>query len=154
MNAEEICRMCSSASALAPRQEPPDLGTDDAGVPRWHPYEFKVWQIGEDIRHALKAAPKLRAHSQVQECLLRIAEDRRFRRGRQSFVMNLGYRAAASHAPRVAALLSDNDVAGHALDTLIKMNASGFVREVWPLAGAPQAWVRKLAKKYLTRHGR
>jgi hypothetical protein len=153
MTAEEIVRMCSSASALAPREEPPDLGTDDAGVPRWHPYEFKVWQIGEDIRLALKAAPKLRADSQVQECLLMVAEDRRFRRGRQPFIMNLGYRAAASHAARVAALLGDDDVAGHALDTLLKMDASGFARQVWPLVTAQPAWVRKLAKKYLKRHG-
>jgi hypothetical protein len=153
MTAADICHKCSHAIALAPPERLSDLPKSESGVPQWYPFEHAAWAIGEDIRLALKTNPKLRADPRVHECLLSVAEVRRLRRGRQPFILNLGFRAASPTASRVAALLDDPDVAGHALDTLLKMRADGFAPKVWPLSGSEFAWVRRLAKRYLKSYG-
>lgn len=152
MTPEEICQQCKQAINLAPRTRPADL-PPSLGIPQWHSHEHDAWKRGENIRLAMKANPKLRGNGQVQECLLAVAETVSLRRGRQPYLLNLGYRAAALYASRVAELLDDPDVAGHALDTLIKMNAGDFSTKVQPLLAAEHAWIRNLAKRYLARYG-
>ena len=44
---------------------------------------------------------------------------------------------------------SDPDVDGQVLDTLIKMKASGYAREINVLVHSDKAWIRRLVKKYL-----
>jgi len=38
------------------------------------------------------------------------------------------------------------------VDTLLKMKATGFARDVAPLMGSDKAWIRKLAREYLERY--
>lgn len=153
MTADEICHHCHRAINMGPREVLANLPATADGVPQWHSFEHVIWQLGETIRQELAANTRLRRDPDVQECLLSVAETPALRRGRQPFVMILGFRAAASHAPRIAKLLADPDVNGQALDTLLKLRATGYDEQVRPLLNSPYLWVRRCAKRYLKAHG-
>ncbi len=149
----DICTKCGHAIRLAPEKFPEDLPTTPllAGAADWYSFELEAWAIGEAVRQALVGNPKLRKSEMVQECILSVIETRNLRRGRQSFVMCLGFTAAAHHAERLIPLLRDPDVDGQVVDTLLKMKAGSYGREVAPLLRARHAWIRKLARRYVER---
>jgi hypothetical protein len=108
--------------------------------------------MGERIRQSFKTHPKLKMDLAVIDAVVEVVECINLRRGRQSFVMALGFSAASPVAGRIARFLADADIDGQVLDTLLKMRASHFATEVAPLTDAKKAWVRNLAKKYMTRY--
>ena len=126
---------------------PPDetLG----GVPAWREFEHKIWAIGEEIRQLLLKAPRLRADKLLQGQFVEIACDKRAHRGRQSFIMLLGYRSCDEHAERLAEHLDDPFVNGHVVGTIYKMRAPGHSDRVRPLLNDNMAWVRNEAGRYL-----
>jgi hypothetical protein len=63
--------------------------------------------------------------------------------------MALAFKDAVTLAPRLAAHLRDRDVAGHCVDTLLKMGAPGFASEVERLLDDEQTWIRRLARRYI-----
>jgi hypothetical protein len=150
---DEVVRACGEAMGLAPAAPPIDLPPDPIapGVPAWHRFEHDAWGIGETVRRSLAQKPALRRHAAVQNAILQAVNTPHLRRGRQAFVMALGFSAAAAHAPALIPLLSDPDLDGHALDALLKMRVYTYDQEVRPLLDAKQAWVRKLARRYVVR---
>jgi hypothetical protein len=68
--------------------------------------------------------------------------------------MALGFVSARDYAERLAVFLGDPDVDGQVLDTLIKMKASNYTREVNLLLHSDKTWIRRLAKKYLDRYSK
>ena len=108
--------------------------------------------MGESIRKSLQAHPSLKKDPLIAAAILDVLRHRNLRRGRESFVMALGYVGASAHAPALVALIGDHDICGHVVDTLLKMRVGGYGREVAPLAGHKQAWVRRLAKRYVERY--
>src|SRR5215208_530338 len=144
---------CAKARALAPAEYPPDLPTTPllAGAPAWYPFEHEAWGTGEVIRQSLRAAPALKRDASVRQAIVEVAGCRNLRRGRQPFVLALGFVGARDHAPALAELLSDPDVGGQAVDTLIKMRAAGYEARVAPLLRARHAWIRTVARRYVER---
>jgi hypothetical protein len=67
--------------------------------------------------------------------------------------MALGFTSAAAHASDLAPLVADPDVDGQVMDTLLKMRAPGFGAQATFLLSHKQAWVRRLAKRYIDRYG-
>jgi len=139
---------------LAPAEYPPTLSPSKElfGAPDWYPFEHEAWQVGEKIRQALVDKPSLRKDREIIHKVLQVSLCRNLRRGRQSFVMLLGFVGAEPFAEELVPYLQDEDVNGHVLDTLLKMKARGFAAEVSPLSKAHETWIRKLAKKYLDRY--
>ena len=78
-----------------------------------------------------------------------VATYRNLPRGRQSFIIALGFIAARRYAEPLAAFLNEHGVDGQVLDTLAKMKAFGFSLEAASLFHSDQTWTRRLAKKYL-----
>src|SRR5262249_7693716 len=103
-------------------------------------------------RQAFVAKPSARKDLEVIQKVLQVALCRNLRRGRQSFIMLLGFRAAKPFAQKIARDLQDRDVDGHVLDALLRMEAPGFAAEVSLLLKVEKTWIRKLAKKYLERY--
>jgi len=68
--------------------------------------------------------------------------------------MALGFVAAREFADTVAPFLSDPDVEGQVLDTLIKMKAPGYTQQAVSLLHSDKAWIRRLAKKYVDRYSK
>lgn len=151
---EAIISACRSAIELGPRAFPPDLPRNPLSpeIPVWHPFESKVWGIGETIRQSLNAKPKLKKDPAILQAILDVAQYRNLRRGRQTFVMLLGFTGAAGYAPFIAELIDDPDVYGHAVDTLLKMRAPGYAHQIAALTNCPYAWVRRLASRYVERY--
>ena len=147
----DVRAACQRARARAPAAYPPDLPTKPEllGAPDWHPFEHAAWTLGEEVRQALKRAPSLKRDRSLLDSIADVVDTLNLRRGRQSFALALGFKGAAALAPRLAAHLSDRDIAGQCLHSLIKMGASGFASEVARLSDHEQAWIRRLARRYL-----
>lgn len=154
-SAQEILEACESALRLAPVEYPPTLPPSKElfGAPGWYDFEYESWRIGESVRRAFVDNPKLKKNDALLRKVLEVATCRNLRRGRQSFIMALGFVAAQQHASTLSQFLNDPDVNGQAIYTLIKMKAPSFARNVEPLLGSEKTWIRNLAKKYLSRYG-
>jgi hypothetical protein len=129
-----------------PRQPP---SAELSGEPAWQPFEHVVWDAGEAIRQLLVRCPALRRDPEVQEGFLRIATDRRAHRGRQSFIMLLGFKACAQHATRLVQELADPNVDGHVIWALNRMKVPDFSRRIEPFMTHEKAWIRKEATRYV-----
>ena len=149
---EEILAACEEAIRLAPAEFPPTLppSKELSGAPEWYSFERAAWPIGERVRRAFVENPRLKKNDAVAE----VATYRNLRRGRQSFVMALGFVAARRYADAVAPFLGDPDVDGQVLNTLIKMKAQGYTREATSLLHSDKVWIRRLAKKYVDRYSK
>jgi len=152
---EQVLAACETALRLAPAEYLPDLpvSTSLLGVQDWYPFEHAAWPIGESIRRAFSHHPHLKKRTTLISKVAEVATCRNLRRGRQSFVMALGFVGAQQFAKRLVPFLRDSDVDGQVLDTLLKMKAGGYAQAVAPLAHSDKAWIRRLAKKYLERFG-
>jgi hypothetical protein len=151
---DAVIAACTAAKALAPAEVPPDQPPDPTlnGVPAWYRFEWDAWPMGEAIRQSFQSTPSLKRDRRVLDAVLDVVRHRQLRRGRQSFVMALGFAGAAAYAPALAELLVDPDVDGQVLDTLLKMRVAGYGEVVAPLLDARHAWIRKLARRYLDRY--
>jgi hypothetical protein len=146
----EIEDLVQSARRLVPGSLLDPLAIDASlGVPAWRDFEHQIWAIGQQIRQLLLKAPHLRADGVLQRQIVEVACDRRAHRGRQSFVMLLGYRPCAEHARRLVEHLDDPFVAGHVVGAIYKMRAAGYSEQVRPLLEDKMAWVRNEARRYL-----
>jgi hypothetical protein len=155
LSAEDILGACEKALLLAPALYPPTLPPfkELREAPDWHSFEHEAWGIGESVRRSFVQNPKFKKNQAVLNRVVEVACCRNLRRGRQSFIMALGFVAARQYAKTLTPFLSDPDVGGQVIYTLIKMKASGFVPEVEPLLESDKTWIRNLAKKYLSRFG-
>ena len=152
---EAIVAACLKAKALAPLDVPPDLPPDPTicNVPAWYGFETAAWGIGETLRLSFCASSKLKHDTGAVQAVLGIIQYRNLRRGRESFVMALGFTAAARYAGALAELIGDSDIEGHIVSTLLKMRAPGYAPQVAQLANHKQIWVRRLVKRYIDRYG-
>jgi len=100
----ELLALIEKAEALVPGTlvDPLPSAEGSGGEPAWHGFERALWGLGEKIRQRLLRHPRLRADGEIQERLVAIATDRRARRGRQSFILLLGYKVFATCAGRLA----------------------------------------------------
>ena len=153
---QEILAACEAAIRLAPTEFPPTLplSKELLGAPEWYPFETQAWPIGESIRQTFVRNPRLKKNEKVLAKVAEVATCRNLRRGRQSFIMALGFVSADHYAERLSVFLGDPDVDGQVLDALIKMKASGYTREASSLLHSDKAWIRRLAKKYLDRYSK
>ena len=151
---EDIVAACRTVRNLAPVSFPADLPPTPLipGVSAWQEFERATWGIGERIRQTLLVNPKFKKNPDLIQAVLEVIQDRNLRRGRESFVMLLGFTGAAKHAPLVASFASDPDIEGHVVDTLLRMRAPGFAREVSGLTNHQHAWIRRLARRYMERY--
>lgn len=148
---ERVFALCDHALGLAPPQLLPDLPASKEAfgtIPQWHAFESEAWPIGEHIRLGLVQHCKMRKLTVFMK-IAEVAQCKNLRRGRQSFIMAMGYVPARDCAPGLIPLLSDPDVDGHVLHTLLKMKATCYRTDVEPLLKSQKAWIRRLAKKYL-----
>ncbi len=149
----DLVELCRNTLALSPNTIPPDQEIDPGyGQPKWYQFEHEAWAFGEQARQAFSHNRSWKRDPQLQLTVLEVATRRHLRRGRQSWVMALGFTAARQQAPALVEYLADPDVDGHVLDTLLKMRVGDFAAQVWPLTRHEQTWVRKLARRYLSRY--
>ena len=151
----KIVELLTKAEATIPRELMSDLphGKYTSGAPEWYSFEHSIWAIGEDIRQLLLKSQSLRKDVEIQRSILRIATDPKAKRGRQSFIMLLGYVTCAHFAPQMADQLLDPQVCGHAIDTLTKMKCADYADAIEPFTRDETTWIRTKAKQYMERYG-
>ena len=147
--------LIAQAEAAIPSELLPDLppGLYTSGAPELYPWEHQIWRHGEAVRQILSQKKSLRKDSELQDAFVRVACNRNAKRGRQSFVMLLGYTCCVRRAPEIVGQLGDPCVAGHVIDTLLKMRCPDYVAEVQPFTSDTIAWIRNKAKTYVERYG-
>jgi len=152
---DRILELVAQAESAVPADLVSDLppGKHTSAAPEWHGFEHKIWGHGESIRKLLAEQKSLRRDEELQRTFLRVACNPNAKRGRQSFIMLLGYSCCAGHAPRIAEQLSDPSVVGHVIDTLLKMRCPDYVQDISAFTKSDPAWVRNKAKAYIKKYG-
>lgn len=116
-------------------------------APEWLEFEYKIWNIGENIRKNILRANRKLDETQIQK-ILEICKNSNAKKGRQSFVMLLGKTAYKNHAQELIALLNEEEINGYIVSTIYKMKAVGYKNEIAPFLNSSNVWVRNIAKKY------
>jgi hypothetical protein len=148
----EVDKLVSRAEKLIPKVLEPDLPPTNLlpTVPDWHDFEHKVWKFGEELRQLIKANPTLRKEKELFQRILKISINRNAKRGRQSFIMLFDTKQLSNFAKHLVTQLDDEFVNGHIIKLIQKMHVAGFESEIKPFIEHKHAWIRNVAKKYLT----
>ena len=88
----------------------------------------------------------------LQLAILCVATEPKAKRGRQSFIMLLGYAACAQFAPQSMKQLSDPQVCGQVIDTLTKMKCPDYGEAIEPFTRDKTTWIRNTAKLYIKKY--
>src|SRR5277367_6760605 len=90
---EQGLAACERALRLAPSEWPPTLPSSERlrGAPEWYSFEHDAWPIGESIRRAFVLHPQLKKRTHLVSRVVDVATCRNLRRGRQSFIMAIGF---------------------------------------------------------------
>lgn len=148
---EKIEEFFTKAEKLIPNELLPDLPFISPGVHDWYDFEHHLWKVGEEIRIFLKENNRGLNKYQIEK-VVNICLDKRAKRGRQSFVMLLGRKMYADYADKIISLLSDDDVDGHVIDTLYKMQVGGYSIYIEPFLNHNRTWIRNEAKRYIKKY--
>ena len=116
-------------------------------------YEFDIWKIGEDIRQIILTKKSLSKDKEINDLILKFRLKKNSKRGRQSFILLLGYKHLSEYALQLIKMINDKFVAGQIIDTVYKMQATGFEEEIKPFLKDKHSWIRKLAIKYMKKYG-
>ncbi|MBR2483595.1 MAG: hypothetical protein IKB53_02495 [Oscillospiraceae bacterium] len=148
----EICRLLTKAEETIPNEILADLPYMKLApdVHEWYRFEHELWEIGEEIRQFISKHNKKLNESQINR-ILNICLDKRAKRGRQSFVMLLGRKMYRDYSDRLISVINDDDIAGHVIDTLYKMQEEKHVELISPFLQHDRTWIRNVAKKYIQR---
>lgn len=151
MEKAKILSLINETIDLCPLELEKDLKPIDEfpDVTDWHSFEDRIWEIGEEIRQIIHSKKSLRNDEEINNAILNICLNNRAKRGRQSFILLLGYKKLSHFAPKLIKIVDDKFVTGQVIDTICKMQVKGFEKEIEPFTRTKDQWIRKIALKYL-----
>ena len=114
----------------------------------WAAYELKILQLGRAIDFLMRKLGCWKGRGPLLDVVARIAADARFGRGRRSFVATLGEHGEGKYGAELAALLSEEDIAGYAMKALHRAENGGYVEQVRAAAEGGRPWVQSAARAY------
>ena len=149
----ELNLLLTKAEDKIPDENLPDLPFMELApdVHDWYMFEHEIWEIGEEIRQLIFNSKKVLTDSQIGR-IINICLDERAKRGRQSFVLLLGKKAYQKYSYKIAPLLNSDDVDGHVIDTLYKMQAGQYVDLIHPFMNHKRTWIKNTAKRYVQKY--
>lgn len=150
---KKIENFISKAEKTIPNELLPNLPLITSDVHDWYDFEHQLWEVGEEIRIFLKENNRKLNKYQIEK-IADICLDKRAKRGRQSFVMLLGKKIYADYANKIISLLTDDDVDGHVINTLYKMQVNGYANCIEPFLNNNKKWIRNEAKRYIEKYGK
>jgi hypothetical protein len=151
MTINKIDILLGEAIKLIPPEKLPELPNNMFGYPQKHKYERDIWKIGEEIRQLLLTDKKAELSAEQIEQVLSIINNPTADRGRQSLIWLLGKRKYAHFAPKIIKHIYDDNVSLHIFDTIYKMRAMGYEKEILDFAERfkPLAADRRKIARYL-----
>jgi hypothetical protein len=111
-------------------------------------YEGMIWEIGEKFRQIIKEKKKLKTNEKLFKEIEKVALNKLYGKGRESFVMLLGQYGGKAYIPTLVELLNDEVVSGHAVYALRLLKAKEAAEYVRPFLDSKVTWVRNEAKSY------
>jgi hypothetical protein len=111
-------------------------------------HESLTWALGEQFRQIMLRLKPLRRNEHVFRAVRAVCRDRRFGKGRESFVMLLGHYGGPAQIPTLVELLDDPVVCGHALYSLRLLAAPEAATKARRFLKSEKTWVRNEAHKY------
>lgn len=118
----------------------------------WCAFEHEIWRLGEEIRLCLKKQNHFKLQESQVNRIVHIATNPNAKRGRQSFLMLLGYRRYQCFSEKIVLQINDKSVAGHVIGTLYKMQTSNYSDVIFPFIADEMTWIRNKAKKYIEKY--
>lgn len=150
---QKVQELLKEITLLVPAVKPKALPINpQINAPEWAEFEHKIWALGEEIRQIILNYPALRKNKVISEKLVAIATNSSAGRGRQSFILLLGYKAYAQYADRVCSQIDDKDVTGQVINSLYKMQSGQYTQQVKPYLSDPNTWIKNEAKRYIERY--
>ena len=151
MISKEIGKKINDALKYIPSKELEELPKTRDNLPQWHNYEHFIWKTGEQMRQILLKNKKTELSDSQIEKIIGIINNPLAKRGRQTFVWLLGKRKYAGLAPRIIDQIYDDDVSLHVFNTIYKMRALGYEKEILDFQERfrPLAVDRKKITRYL-----
>lgn len=114
-------------------------------------YESLIWQIGETFRQTLTRNKTLRNSKRLFDAIEQVVLDRKYGRGRESFVMLFGQYKKCEYISTLVSLLDDPDVNGHSVYSLRLIGDPLVKEKIRPFLDCPKTWVRNEARKYFAK---
>lgn len=113
--------------------------------------EFRNIPYGENhsLKWAIGNALEVLSDDEIFDDIAQLVQDKRHGTARQMLVMALGKMKDARATALLVRLLDDEDVVGHALIALRKLNAIEARPYVLPFLKHPKVWIRREAAKAL-----
>ena len=147
-----INSLLDDAESIIPNEDLPQLPfmKDAPDVHDWYDFEHRLWEKGEEIRELIVKEHK-ELNNEQSNRVCSICLNKNAKRGRQSFVLLLGKKRYIEYASQIADLLSDDDVDGHAIDTLYKMGTTEYQELIKPFLNHNRSWIRDEAKRYINK---
>lgn len=106
---------------------------------------------GTGLRWAIGNALEVLANDEIADDLIRLAKDRRFGRAREMVVLGLAKLSSPDVPGVLSGLLTDDDVVGHAVMALGRLEAQQARQLIVPLLKHSKRWIRKEAGKAIDR---
>jgi len=115
--------------------------------------EFRATADSENLglKWAIGSALEVLASDEIFEDIVELVEDKRHGRAREMLAMALGKMKNPRAVPVLISLLDDDEVAGHALIGLRKLNAIEARPYIVRFLKHPKSWIRQEAKKALNK---
>lgn len=148
---QSIVRRVEKMIPLTYVENLPPIDTKNPDIPQWHDFEDEIWIKGSNIDQILREHTSLRKDKSLLDSFLSIATNRNAKRGRQIFIILLGYKHCAEYAPFLIKQIDDPFVDGHIISTLNKMRAYQYTSLIMPFTTDKIAWIRNEAKRYVSR---
>jgi hypothetical protein len=121
------------------------------GMPERMVYESEIWMIGEQIRQEIIMRGKKADSAILLAEILKVIHTKKYRRGRESFVMLLSYfKNDPIVIEELGKLLKDEMLYGFAIKELNKLKEYKYVSDVSEILETEKnLWIKKEAEKYL-----
>jgi hypothetical protein len=123
------------------------------GAPNWLSFEMRIWELGECLRQSLKNRKKWLNSNDLLNVIMMICRNKKYGKGRQTFVMLLGEFNCEDASKLLGDLLNDPEVLGHSIKALTKLKDGGYVDKAGQIAEKETGWIRAAAKNYCRRFG-
>ena len=124
------------------------------GAPDWYAFETHIWQFGESIRKCLIKRKAWRDWPHLRSAIERVVTERRYAKGRQTFVLLLGHFAGADAREPLMRQLDDIDVQAQVLMSLRVAKVPDALPLARMLVETGRGAVRAEAKKYIRQFSR
>jgi hypothetical protein len=116
--------------------------------PAWAGYEMKILELGRALDFVMRKMGVWKGKGEVLDAAADIVGEKRYGRGRKSWIATLGDHGQGAYGAELAAQLPDEELGGYAIKALHAGGNGAYVAEVRAAAMRGRTWVKNAARLY------